>query len=167
MPPLAQVKRSKSSQRFGGQPRMPKAISQPIKKGADLTDAFSPDTSRSHRSTSANNSSIIHIDGAHATTCEANSFSSALHHLDQRHSIFFVWMRCAWQQICIHEQCKDGQSGHEMCREVQWMMINALNSEFNMTARRYWTLVTSTFSHFTPQNLLVNMLGLAIFARAF
>lgn len=45
--------------------------------------------------------------------------------------------------------------------------MNAWSSKFNITAHRNWTLVTSTFSHGAPQNLLVNMLGLAIFARAF
>jgi membrane associated rhomboid family serine protease len=47
------------------------------------------------------------------------------------------------------------------------MLLNTLNSKFNITAGRYWTLVTSSFSHFAPQNLLVNMLALAMFAPAF
>lgn len=67
----------------------------------------------------------------------------------------------------MHEKCKDEQCGHEICGEVQWMMMNTFNSKFSITARRYWTLVTSSFKHFIPQNLLTNMLALAIFARAF
>jgi membrane associated rhomboid family serine protease len=47
------------------------------------------------------------------------------------------------------------------------MMMNTTNSKFNVTAGRYWTLVTASFSHSAPQHLLENMLGLAMFAPAF
>jgi membrane associated rhomboid family serine protease len=47
------------------------------------------------------------------------------------------------------------------------MMKNTLNSKFNVTAHRYWTLVTPAFSHSALQNLLINTLALAMFAPAF
>lgn len=71
-----------------------------------------------------------------------------------------------WQQICIHEHCKDDQCGHEICGEVQWMMKNTFNSKFIVTAHSYWTLVTAAFSHIGSQNLLINTLALAMFAPA-
>jgi len=166
VPPLAQSKRSKPSQRSGGQPRVPKAIPRPIKKTLPpqmptVPKYLGPIEVR-RPTTQAQSSSNKHIPP------HAKSTRSAVRCIIWINVIvFFVWIGCASQQICIYEKCKDDQCGHEICREVQWMMMNALNSKFNIAAHRYWTLVTSAFSHIAPRNLLANMLGLAIFARTF
>jgi hypothetical protein len=50
-------------------------------------DAYSLEISRSDQSMSANESSIICLEEARATTSGSNSFSGALHHLHQHYSI--------------------------------------------------------------------------------
>ena len=46
------------------------------------------------------------------------------------------------------------------------MIENTTLSKLNISAHRYWTLVTASFSHMGILHLAVNMLSLVIFAPA-
>jgi membrane associated rhomboid family serine protease len=166
VPPLAQTKRSGQSQRSKGPTQVPKAIPQPIKETlAPWTPTVSKylDPIKVCRPTSqASSASKKRVPPRREATRSAVRYIICINII-----VYFVWRHCMRQQICVQEKCKDDQCGHEICGEVQWMLLNTFNSKFNIIARRYWTLVTSSFSHFAPQNLLVNMLALAMFAPAF
>lgn len=165
-PSSGQAKRSKPSQRPRSNTRVPQGLPQPAK------ETLAP---RTH--TIPNHSKPIEVcQPTNKTSSKskqrmpprAKSTRSAVRYIIGINVIvYMVWRHCLWQQICMHEKCKDEQCGHEICGEVQWMMMNTLNSKLNITARRYWTLVTASFTHFVPQYLFTNMLVLAIFARAF
>ena len=91
-------------------------------KDANPADAFSPDIFRSNRSKSANKPRIIYAERAHATTCEVNSFSGALHHVDQRHSV-----------LCLDRLCvATDMHTREMQRRPMWaryMQRNAMDDD--------------------------------------
>jgi membrane associated rhomboid family serine protease len=166
VPLSAQAKRSKPSQRSGGHTRVPKALPQSIEKTLAPETLTVPKYSGPIEVCRPTNQASS-TSRKHAPS-RGNPTRSAVHVIIYINvAIFFVWKYCWWQQICIHEQCKDDRCGHEICGEVQWMMKNTLNSKFNVTAHRYWTLVTPAFSHMALQNLLINTLALAMFAPAF
>ena len=91
-------------------------------KDADPADAYIPDMSRFNRSKSTNDSSIIYVEGAHATTCEVNSSSGALYHVDQRHSV-----------LCLDRLCvATDMHTREMQRRPMWaryMQRNAMDDD--------------------------------------
>ena len=165
VPPSAHAKRSKSSQRSGGHTRVPNALPQSIEKTLAPQTLTVPKHSGPIEVCRPTNQASS-TSRKHAPSRGYPTRSAVYVIIYINVAIFFVWKYCWWQQICIHEQCKDDQCGHEICGEVQWMMKNTLNSKLNVTAHRYWTLVTPAFSHSAPQNLLINTLALAMFAPA-
>jgi membrane associated rhomboid family serine protease len=83
-------------------------------------------------------------------------------------AVYVAWIYSWSHQICMKEECEvPAECGHEICGQVQWMYDNTTVSKVNILAGRDWTLVTAAFSHNTPDHILSNALGLAIFARAF
>jgi hypothetical protein len=87
-------------------------------KDANPADAYSPDISRSNQSKSANNPRIIYAERAHATTCEVNSFSGALHHVDQRHSVLCLDRLCVATDMHTREMQRRPMWARDMQRSA-------------------------------------------------
>lgn len=101
------------------------------------------------------------------TAPRAESTRSAVHWtMTMNLAVFGAWIFSLSDQICIYERCVPGKCTHKLCGRLQWMFDNALNSSDNLRAHRYWTLVTSSFSHYKLDHLLANMLCLSVFAPA-
>lgn len=165
-PSSAQAKRSNASQRPKGRPPVsrnlpPPAKERPILRRLPAVATYSAPIEVCQPQVQSSYTSKEHI-LPHAKSTRLAVYCIFCIIIAQ----YVAWRLCLWQQICIHEGCKDERCGHDLCGPVIWMMDNATISKRNICAHRYWTLITAAVSHANPDHLLSNLLGIAVFAPA-
>jgi membrane associated rhomboid family serine protease len=107
--------------------------------------------------------------GDHAPPYAKSTRSAVRYIICSNVAVYLAWRVSISQQFCVWEEgCRDlTKCEHNRCGPLQWMIENATNSQDNILAHRYWTLVTAAFSQAGFEHLLSNMLGLAVLAPTF
>lgn len=74
----------------------------------------------------------------------------------------YIWAR--WHVFPGHEAAKQGRDSHAyqlaQTKHIRYMNENYTLSRKNMAEGRWWTLITSAFSHYDMAHLGINMLVL-------